>query len=87
MARDQKEVEIAEKPLKQYMITFNGEGGDVEVGHNFRMNLYKRNTPAPIDENYLNVVKDAVIMSMVKDDKGVERLIKTPLYSYSVEPV
>ena len=73
--------------LKQYLITFNGEGGDVEVGHNFKMNLYKRNTPAPIDELFLGVVKDAVVISMVKDDKGVERQVKTPLYNYTVESV
>ena len=75
------------KELKQYLITFNGDGGDVEIGHNFKMNLYKRNTPAPIDELFLGVVKDAVVMSMVKDDKGVERLVRTPVYNYTVESV
>lgn len=75
------------EPLKQYKITFHGEGGDVEVGHNFKLNLYKRNVETTIDENFLGVIKDAVITTEIKGDDGVVRKATIPQYSYTVEPL
>ena len=71
--------------LKQYKITFHGEGGDVEIAHNFKLNLYKRNVETTIDENYLGVLKDAVVNTTVKDDKGNDQAVRIPMYSYTVE--
>jgi transposase-like protein len=68
--------------LKQYKITFHGEGGDIEIGHNFTLNLYKRNVETTIDENFLSVLKDAVVRTTV-DGKEVS----IPMYSYTVEPI
>lgn len=86
--------EVIEKPaakekkaLKQYKITFHGEGGDVEVGHNFKLNLYKRNVETTIDENFLGVIKDAVITTTVRGDDGVNRHVSIPQYQYTVEPI
>ena len=73
---------MAKAELKQYNITFHGEGGDVEIAHNFKLNLYKRNVPTTIDEHFLAVLKDAVVHTVV-DGKEV----KIPMYSYSVEPI
>lgn len=70
------------KELKKYKITFHGEGGDVEVAHNFKLNLYKRNAEAEIDENFLGVVKDAVIHTTVNG-----KPVAIPQYQYSVEPL
>lgn len=75
------------EPLKQYKITFHGEGGDVEVGHNFKLNLYKRNVETTIDENFLNVVKDAVITTTTQGEDGKARNVSIPQYSYTVEPL
>ena len=75
------------KELKQFKITFHGEGGDIEVGHNFKLNLYKRNVETTIDENFLGVVKDAVITTITKDEEGVEHTVRIPQYSYTVEPL
>lgn len=75
------------EPLKQYKITFHGEGGDVEVGHNFKLNLYKRNVETTIDENFLNVVKDAVITTSYQGEDGKNRNVSIPQYSYTVEPL
>lgn len=83
---DKPEVK-AKKVLKQYKITFHGEGGDVEVGHNFKLNLYKRNVETTIDENYLGVVRDAVVTTVVKDEKGKEKNVSIPVYNYTVEPL
>ena len=68
--------------LKQYKITFHGEGGDVEIAHNYRLNLYKRNVETTIDENFLAVLKDAVVQTVV-DGKEV----RIPMHSYSIESI
>lgn len=68
------------KALKQYKITFHGEGGDVEIAHNYKLNLYKRNVETTIDEHFLGVLKDAVVQTVV-DGKEV----RIPMYSYTVE--
>ncbi len=75
------------KPLKQYKITFHGDGGDVEIGHNFKLNVYQRNVETTIDENFLAVLKDAVVTTTVEDENGKPRAVKIPMYSYSVESV
>lgn len=72
------------KELKKYTITFLGEGGDVEIGHNFKLNLYKRNVPVEIDENFLGVVKHAVVETTVEVD-GKRKKVTIPQYQYSVE--
>lgn len=72
------------KELKKFLITFHGEGGDVEVAHNFKLNLYKRNTPVEIDENFLGVVKHAVVETFVEVD-GKRKAVSIPQYQYSVE--
>jgi hypothetical protein len=78
--------EVMEKPkkLKQYKITFHGEGGDVEIGHNHKLNLYKRNVETTIDENYLNVLKDSVITTRVQDAEGKWKAVTIPTHQYSL---
>ena len=81
--------EVAEKPakskVKMYKITFHGEGGDIEIGHNFKLNLYKRNVETTIDENFLGVLKDAVIQTSVQDADGKWKQVSIPAYQYSIE--
>jgi hypothetical protein len=73
------------KGLKQYKITFHGEGGDVEIGHNFKLNLYKRNVEATIDENFLDVLKHSIITTIIEDADGKKKAVSIPTYQYSVE--
>lgn len=73
--------------LKMYKITFHGEGGNVEIGHNYRLNSYPRNVETTIDELFLGVLRDAVVTTTVKGEDGKERHVTIPQYSYSVEPV
>lgn len=73
--------------LKQYRITFHGEGGDIEIGHNYKLNLYKRNVETTIDENYLNVLKHSVVTTQIQDSDGKWKAVSIPTYQYSVEPV
>lgn len=80
--------EVMEKPkkaLKQYKITFHGEGGDVEIGFNYKLNLYKRNVETTIDENYLNVLKHSVITTQVQDAEGNWKKVSIPTYQYTLE--
>lgn len=81
--------EVMEKPakkaLKQYKITFHGDGGDVELVHNFRLNVYKRNVQTTIDEHYLGVLRDAVIRTRVQDDNGKWRDVTIPTIQYTLE--
>lgn len=74
----------AKKSLKKYRITFHGEGGDVEIGHNFKLNLYKRNVETTIDEHFLGVLKDAVVHTVVEDAEGKRRNVTIPMYSYTI---
>lgn len=73
------------KALKKYKITFHGDGPDVMIGHNGVLNVYKRNEECVIDENFLGVLKDAVIDTFVQDEDGKRRHIRIPTYQYSVE--
>ena len=81
--------EVMEKPakkaLKQYKITFHGKGPDVEIGHNYKLNLYKRNVPTTIDENYLSVLKHAVTTTQIQDEDGKWQNVSIPTYQYTVE--
>ena len=71
--------------LKMYQIEFHGEGGDVEIVHNFKLNVYKRNVKTTIDQNYLDVVRTAVVHTVAKNADGVEVDQKIPQFSYTVE--
>lgn len=88
---DSGEVEALKAPkakaLKMYKITFHGEGGDVEIAHNYVLNVYKRNVETTIDENFLGVLRDAVVHTVVKGEDGVEQHVKIPNYQYTVEPL
>lgn len=88
--------EVAEKPEvkkpKMYKIIFNsGENGtekeDVVIGWNGKLNQYKRNVEALIDENFLSVLKDAVIHTHVQDEDGKQIAVTIPRFSYSVTQV
>lgn len=74
-------IEKASAP-KQYKIVFHGEGGDIEIAHNFKLNVYKRNVETTIDEHFLGVLKHAVVHTVV-DDKPVT----IPQHNYTVEPL
>jgi hypothetical protein len=74
----------AKKALKKFKITFHGEGGDVEIAHNFKLNIYKRNVETVIDEHYLGVLRDAVIHTVIEDADGKRKNVTIPMYSYSL---
>ena len=82
------EVKPAEKPakkaLRKFKITFHGEGGDVEIAHNYKLNVYKRNVETEIDENFLGVLKDAVIHTVIEDSNGKRKAVTIPMHSYSL---
>lgn len=73
--------------VKQFRITFHGEGGDVEIGHNYKLNLYKRNVTTTIDANYLNVLKHSVITTQIQDSDGKWKSVSIPTYQYTVEEI
>jgi hypothetical protein len=75
---------MAKAELKQYKITFHGEGGDVEIAHNFKLNVYKRNVETTIDENFLGVIKNAVVYTQIKGDDGKMKPVTIPQFSYTV---
>jgi hypothetical protein len=80
----EKPAKAEKKALRKWKITFHGEGGDVEIGHNARLNVYKRNVETVIDENYLGVLKDAVIHTIVEDENGKRREVTIPTISYTL---
>jgi transposase-like protein len=80
---EKPEVKPAKKALKKYKITFHGEGGDIEIAHNFRLNVYKRNVETTIDEHYLGVLRDAVVRTVVEED-GKRKNVTIPMFSYTL---
>lgn len=78
-------VQEAPAKLKQYRITFHGEGGDIEIGHNYKLNLYKRNVETTIDENFLDVLKHSVVTTQIQDSDGKWKSVSIPTYQYSIE--
>lgn len=82
---------IERKKVKQYKIVFHSgedktEAADVVIGHNCKLNRYQRDVETIIDENFLSVLKDAVIKTTVKGEDGVERDVTIPRFSYTVNP-
>lgn len=80
------------KPLKMYKIVFHsGEGKDeaedVIIGWNCKMNRWQRDVESTIDENFLGVLKDAVVKTILKGEDGKEREVTIPRFSYTVTPV
>ena len=85
MEKPVKAEKAEKKPLKQYKIMFSGEGGDIEIGHNFKLNLYKRNVWTTIDENFLGVLRAAVIETIAQDTEGKNKTVRIPAYQYEIE--
>lgn len=87
MARPKNEdgAEVQTEPVtkKQYKITIHGEGGDVMIGHNYKLNVFKRNVETIINEDFLDVLKNSVIRT--KNEAGDE--VSIPTHSYSVEAI
>jgi hypothetical protein len=81
---EKPETKATKKALKKYKITFHGDGGDVEIIHNCKLNVYKRNVETVIDELYLGVLRDAVVHTFVQDENGVRKAVTIPMHSYTL---
>ena len=79
------------KKLKEYLITFhsgaNNDNSDVTISHNHVINVYQRNKQVKINENYLSVLKDAVIDTEIRGEDGKTQRIRIQPYTYSVEEI
>ena len=92
MEKPEVKAVVKASPLKMYKVTINSgedkaEKEDVVLIHNFRQIQIQRDKEVNINENYLNVLKDAVVQTTVKNDKGDENAVRIPRFSYSVEAV
>lgn len=59
---------------------------DVLIGHNYVLNVYKRNVAVDMDEMFFDVLKHAVVTTEVPNADGSSTVVATiPQYSYSVE--
>ena len=81
---EKPEAKATKKALRKYKITFHGEGGDVEIIHNLKLNVYKRNVETVIDQHYLGVLRDAVVHTFVQDENGKRKAVTIPMHSYSL---
>ena len=90
-ATDEREVIKAPRKLKEYYITFHsgvgGDNSDITISHNHVTNRYMRNQRVKINENYLSVLKDAVIDTEVRGEDGKVQKIRIQPYTYSVEEI
>lgn len=80
---------MAEAKAKKFKITFHSDEndkGDVMIGHNFQLNVFKRDVEAIIDEHFLEVVENSVINTTMKNEKGEVALVTIPRYNYTVKP-
>ena len=58
---------------------------EYDTDHNFKLNLYKRNEWTTIDENYLSVLRAAVVETIVQDSDGKNKSVRVPMYQYELE--
>lgn len=59
---------------------------DVVIGHNYVLNVYQRNVPVQMAENYLRVLRDAVVTTTVQSPDGqMTQAVSIPQYSYTVD--
>lgn len=77
---------MAEDKIKQYTITFHGEGPDVFLGWNGKNRLYKRGMKAPIDQRFVDVLKSTLIETNIRGEDGKMIPIQVPRFSYTLEP-
>lgn len=80
----------ADKLAKMYKIRISSgedaaDKGDVVVAHNFKQSVIQRDVDVVVSEHIVNVLKDAVVETTVKDDKGNERQVRIPRFSFSTE--
>lgn len=62
-----------------------GDKGDVFLAHNFRSVLIQRDQEVEIDECYLDILKNTVVETTVKDkDSGKESVVRIPRFAYNV---
>lgn len=79
-----------EKKAKKVKVTIYsgedaGDKGDVFLSHNFHPLLIQRDQEVEIDERYLEVLKNTVIETVVKDkDSGKESVVRIPRFAYNV---
>jgi hypothetical protein len=97
---EKKMSEVIEKPAEKkaaaappamFKVTIHsGEGeadkGDVPIIHNYKQIVIQRDKEVTINENYLNVLKDAVVNTSIKSEDGKITPIKIPRFSYTVTP-
>lgn len=77
---------MADEKLKQYKITFHGDGPDVFIGWNGENRLYKRGMEASIDQRFVDVLKTTLITTVKEMDDGKLIPIQQPRFSYTLEP-
>lgn len=75
---------------KFYTVTIHPGPGDdmsdVFISHNYVPNLYKRNVPVQMAEEYLHVLRDAVVTTSVQNADGTTvQAVSIPQYSYTVD--
>lgn len=83
--------EAKKAEVKKYKVTIapGSEGednGDVFLGVNGRTVLIKRGHPVIVDECFVDVLKNSVIHTHEKNDKGTLVPIAIPRFNFSVEP-
>ena len=85
----------AKKPLKRYKVTFHSVGddkSDIVLVHNYVTNVYQRDKPVEIDENFLAVLRDAKLettrtMRDPATGDNVNEVTSRPAIQYSVDVI
>lgn len=82
---------VRKEAVKQFKVTIHSgedkaDKGDVFLAHNFKNILIQRDQEVTIGEHFVDVLKHSTVETVVKDDKGVERTVKVPRFSYNVQP-
>lgn len=85
------EKKAAVAPLAMFKVTIHsgedkGDKGDVVMAHNYKQIVIQRDQEVTINENFLNVLKHAVVETSIKSDDGKITQVKIPRFSYTVTP-
>ena len=92
MTKVSKDVEAVESApaIKMYKLTIHSgedgsDKGDVVLSHNFKQILIQRDQEVTVGENFIEALKHSTVETILKDDKGNEKAIKVPRFSYNLQ--
>ena len=87
----EREVLKAKPEVKRYKVIIHSgeekaEKADVPLVHNYNQILIQRDKEVVINEHFLEVLRNSVITTFIKNDEKQDVEVRIPRFSFSVSP-